>query len=65
MIFTTIDDTGQQKSISDRYFIGPQARLEGEGEFIEDATGVVGGDGPEPRLMFESEREDNMPAIRR
>ena len=65
MIFTTIDDTGQQKTVSDRYFIGPQARLEGEGEFIEDATGVVDGDGPEPRLMFESEREDNMPAIRR
>jgi len=65
MIYTTIDDTGQQRTVSDRYFIGPQAQLEGEGEFIEDATGVVEGGGPEPRLMFESQIDDSMPVIRR
>jgi hypothetical protein len=64
MIYTTIDDAGQQKNISDRYFIGPQAQLEGAGEFIEDSMSVIGGGGPEPKLMFETEFDDNMPVIR-
>ena len=65
MIYITVDDVGQQRNISDRYFVGPQARLLGEGEFIEDATNVIGGDGPEPRLAFDGHIDEQVPVLRR
>ena len=65
MIYITIDDSGQQRNISDRYFVGPQATLLGEGEFIEDASNVVGGGGPEPQLSFSGHTDESMPSLRR
>jgi hypothetical protein len=65
MIYLTIDDNGVEKNVSDRFFVGPQARLEGDGEFIEDRQGIVGGGGPEPKLAFQNSFDDNMPSLRR
>ena len=64
MIYSTRNDLGHDCNISDRYFVGPQVRLEGEGQFIEDSMRIVGGDGPEPTLSFAGDRE-NMPSLRR
>jgi len=65
MMYLTVDDNGVEKNVSDRFFVGPQTRLLGEGEFLEDRMRIVGGDGPEPQLAFDGASHDGMPSLRR
>ncbi len=62
LLYTTTDDAGIQRQLSDRYFIVPP-RL--DGDFVEDAAQYVGATGPEPTLSFGDVVKTNMPDLRR
>ena len=64
MIYTTIKDNNEQQNISDRYFIGPQTTLYGEGQFVEDSQKILGDSGQDASLVYDGVVEDNMPNLR-
>ena len=65
MIYTTTDDKGKQQLVSDKFFVPPQTKLIGEGEFIEDHLGMpVGGGSKEPHLDWGGSIDLDMPQLR-
>jgi hypothetical protein len=66
MLYSTVDDSGKPRMVSDKFFVPVQNKL--SGNFIEDSmeNNIVGGrSGPAPRLLWDGAVESDMPVIRR
>ena len=63
MFYSTIDDAGIRRDIKSFYFIPPNQGL--TGNFMEDGGSYVGAVVAEPKLMFQTTSQYDMPTLRR
>lgn len=63
ILYEVVDDKGNKRVISERYFRPQPAPL--IGDFVEDQSHVLGDTGKEPNLSFQNAGREDMPAIRK
>jgi hypothetical protein len=63
-VITTVDDTGKQVTVSDKYFVPANINLVGDREVPGGFNTARGRPNNEPKLAFQGEVDDEVPVLR-